>query len=307
MVDWTLRLAAWITDKTNPPVENVAPVRARAQLRRLTQTMGRLLMAAGPASIVAEDRVLGGVSCRVYRPSLRRELMPAVIYFHGGGWVVGDLDTHDGVCRCLAQATQAIVIAVNYRLAPESAFPAAYDDALAVTQAVMQQAAALGLRAESIAVAGDSAGGNLAAAVALHARDQKWRIAAQLLIYPVLDTAAEAASYERFATGHFLTREAMRYYIRSYLPQPDDRLLPQASPLRAPSLSGVAPAMVITAEADVLRDEALAYVAALQRDGVPAEHLDAAGMLHGFFNLLRLPTPRRVFDESARWLATRLS
>jgi len=305
MVHPTLRLAAWFTEQTNRPVERLSPAQARAQLRNLVRFTGRLLMGTRVAGVSVEDRRIAGVAVRVYRPS--QQPAATVVYFHGGGWVVGDLDTHDGVCRRLAQATGAVVIATDYRLAPEHAFPAAYDDARAVTQAVITQSAALGLASGAVAVAGDSAGGNLAAAVALHAREHGWPLRAQLLIYPVLDAAAESASYGRFASGYFLTRAAMRYYIHSYLPQPADRARPEASPLRAASLSGVAPALVITAEADVLRDEALAYVEALRRDGVAVQHIDAAGMLHGFFSLQSLPTPRAVLKQAAQWLSERLA
>lgn len=302
MVDRTLRVAAWITEKTNPPVESVPPGKARLQMRRLTRTLGPWLFGRPPADVSAEDRTLAGVATRIYRPAAVPQPAPALVYFHGGGWVVGDLDSHDGVCRALARAAGRVVIAVDYRLAPEHAFPAAYDDAWAVTQAVHAQAAELGLQSTALAVAGDSAGGNLAAVVALQARETGLPLSAQLLIYPVLDCVDESPSYATFATGHFLTREAMRYYIRSYLPRVEDRRLPRASPLHAGSLAGVAPALVVTAEADVLRDEGLAYVEKLRASGVAVQHIDAPGMLHGFFNLQSLRTPKQVMADCAAWL-----
>lgn len=305
-VDWRLRAAAWLSERTSTPIEQLDPPQARAMLRRMVNGAA-LLGLAGRRADVAEVRDIdcGGVPARLYRPT--PSATAAVVYFHGGGWVIGDLATHDAVCRSLARASSAVVVAVQYRLAPEHPFPAAPDDAWAAAQFVARTGAALGIDGERIAVGGDSAGGNLAAVVALRAAQEGLRLRGQLLVYPVVDCGAESPSYSEFAVGHFLTRADMRYFIASYLPDRQARLSPAASPLRAPSLAGVAPALVVTAQADVLRDEGRAYAAALRRDGVDVQLLEAAGMLHGFMNMQGLAVPRDCMAKAGAWLANCLS
>lgn len=302
MVDWRLKLAAWVTEKLSTPTERLTPEANRAQMRASIKRAGPLAGKA-PALPVVDAHAVAGVTVRRYRPSASAEALPGVVYFHGGGWVVGDLDTHDGVCRALAAQSGATVVAVDYRLAPEHPFPAAVDDAKAVVEALQRDGAALGVDGARLAVAGDSAGGNLAAATALMVTGLR----AQLLVYPVLDCVEESASYEAFATGHFLTREAMRYYVRTYLPNAGDRARVEASPLRhAEKVLGAPPALVVTAEADVLRDEGLAYVEALRAAGVEVESESGRGMLHGFFNLQGIGEARRVMVRSSAWLRERL-
>lgn len=305
MVDWRLRIAAWVTEKTSTPTEALPPPRARAQMSTTIRATTPWLLGRPARVASVEDRPIASVPTRVYRHGAGAA--PAVVYFHGGGWVVGGLDTHDGVCRALASQTGATVISVDYRLAPEHAFPAAFDDAVAVTRFVAANGKELGLSPGVVAVAGDSAGGNLAAAVALRARDEAIALRGQLLVYPVTDCAAESSSYADFATGHFLTRETMRYFVRQYLPRHEDRRRPEASPLHAPSAAGVAPAFVVTAEADVLRDEGRAYAEKLRREGVAVEHAEGTGMLHGFFSMLALRIPREVMARATQWLTARLA
>ena len=303
MVDWRLRLAAWVTARFSTPTELASPQQARAELRASVKRAGMLTGRPVPLPVV-DEHVLAGVKVRRYLPAAAGSPVPAVVFFHGGGWLAGDLDTHDGVCRALCAASGAAVVAVDYRLAPERRFPAAHDDAKAVVQALQADGAALGVDGARLAVAGDSAGGNLAAATALAVKGLR----AQVLVYPITDCVEESPSYAAFATGHFLTREAMRHFIRTYLPEPADRARLEASPLRHPAaLAGAPPALVLTAEADVLCDEGRRYAEALRRAGVDVEEDEGRGMLHGFFNLQGLGEARRVMARTGAWLRQRLA
>jgi acetyl esterase len=228
---------------------------------------------------------------RIHRPAPGP--LPVVVYFHGGGWVIGDLDTHEGLCRELAVEARAIVVAVDYRLAPEHPFPAAADDACAVLAAVLEGPEELGTDPSRVVVAGDSAGGNLAAVAAQWAVAHGHALAGQVLAYPVADTRTDTASYESFATGHGLTREVMGWFLDAYLPDGTDRDDPGAAPLRSPDLAGVAPALVITCELDVLHDEGLAYAEALRSAGVAVEQVEVPGMVHGAL-LMPAVTPAAV-------------
>ena len=234
----------------------------------------------------------GDLPVRVYRPRTT-ELLPALVWFHGGGWVVGDLDTHDPVCRAIANRAPCVVIAVDYRRAPEHRFPAALEDAWVATEWVAEEALGLGVDASRIAIGGDSAGGNLAAAVALHARRGALPVALQVLVYPVTDFDLESESYRRLGTGLNLTREKMAWYWEQYL-GPDDGTHPDASPLRAPDLHDVAPALVLTAELDPLVAEGEAYAERLRADGVAVSATRFDGMIHGF---LRMPA---LVDDADR-------
>jgi acetyl esterase len=225
----------------------------------------------------------GPLRVRVYRP-LSTEILPVVIWFHGGGWVVGTLDSHDPVCRALANRTPCVVVAVDYRLAPEAPFPAALEDSWAATQWVAEEALKLGADASRIVVAGDSAGGNLAAAVALRARDRGLDLALQVLVYPVTDAELESESYHRLATGLNLTRAKMEWYWQQYLDGADG-LNPEASPLRAPDLTGVAPAIVQTAEHDPLLSEGEAYARRLEEAGVAVTLTRYDAVIHGFIRM----------------------
>ena len=242
----------------------------------------------GPAVAVAAvaDRVVPGpageLPVRVYTPE-GEPPFPIVVFFHGGGWVVGTLDTYDPLCRALAAAVPAVVVSVDYRLAPEHRWPAAVEDAYAATEWASRNAAALGGAQHRLAVAGDSAGGNLAAVVALGARDRGGpAIAFQLLVYPVLDAAADTGSWGEFAEGFYLTAAGMRWYWDHYLGGADGGA-PDASPSRAAFVGGLPPALVIGAEYDILRDEGEAYAARLHEAGVAATASRYAGVVHGFF------------------------
>ncbi len=233
----------------------------------------------------------GAIPLRMYRPAGVPEStrLPAYVYFHGGGWVIGDLETHDVLCRQLTAASAASVVSVDYRLAPEHKFPAAADDAWAATRWIVVHAAELGLDAGRLAVGGDSAGGNLAAVVALMARDAGGpAIRQQVLIYPVTDVMRETGSYADFAEGYMLTRDSMRWFIAHYLRSRDDARDWRVSPLRAPSLAGLPPALIVTAGFDPLRDEGEMYAGRLRDAGVMVDYVCYGGMVHGFAGMGRL-------------------
>lgn len=224
----------------------------------------------------------GPIPLRVYKPA-GSEPLPGLVFFHGGGWARGSLQTHDVACRALANQAGCVVVSVDYRMAPEHTFPAAFDDALAATRWVGEHAAELGIAPDRLAVGGDSAGGNLAAAVALAVRDQGGpRLAYQLLIYPVTDHNFDTPSYLENAEGYMLTRESMRFYWRLYLGTDADTDDYRAAPLRARDFSNLPPALVITAEFDPLRDEGRAYADRLREAGNQVTYREYPGMVHGF-------------------------
>jgi acetyl esterase len=231
---------------------------------------------------VAEVRLLafGNYAMRVYRPVLG-ETLPALVYFHGGGWTIGDLDTHDVLCRQLALGARCVVFSVDYRLAPEHPFPAAVEDCWAATRYVAANADKLKLR--GIAVGGDSAGGNLAAVMSLLARDQGGpAIALQLLIYPATDQRCATPSHERNGQGYLLTRDSINYFRRNYLPNERDWTDWRASPLLAKNHAKLPPALIIAAGYDPLLDECRAYADKLRAAGVEVAYREFADMVHGF-------------------------
>ena len=226
----------------------------------------------------------GELPLRLYRPSSERPL-PVLLYFFGGGWVLGTIDTADGVSRSLANATGALVAVVGYRLAPEHPFPAAIDDCYAALNWVAAHAAEIGADPARLAVGGDSAGGNLAAGLALRARADGPALAGQLLVYPNTDQLADDESMRTADDPFLFNRHSVAWYRQYYLADPGDAANPLASPLRAGSLAGLPPALVITAEYDPLRDQGEAYARRLADEGVPAELIRYQGMAHGFFTM----------------------
>jgi acetyl esterase len=233
-----------------------------------------------------ENQVIAGpqgeIPIRIYTPTGDGPF-PLLVFFHGGGWVIGNLDTHDNVCRNLTNAAGCIVVSVDYHLAPEYKFPAAPEDCFAATQWVVANASQLNGDTSRIAVGGDSAGGNLAAVVALMARDQGGpALVFQLLIYPVTDATGSSPSMIENAEGYGLTREDMIWFTNHYLNNEDEQRNPLASPLLAPDLSGLPPALIISAEYDPLRDEAELYAQRLQDAGVPVKTTRYSGAIHGF-------------------------
>jgi acetyl esterase len=219
------------------------------------------------------------IAVRAYRP-VASETLPALVFFHGGGWTIGDLDTHDVVCRQLAIGARCVVFSVDYRLAPESPFPAAVEDCVCATRYVLRNSHSFKIDPARIAVGGDSAGGNLAAVVALAMRGEG--IAFQLLIYPATDQRCEFPSHRRNGTGYLLTSEGIEYFRGSYLPNRRDWTDWRASPLLASDHSNLPPAFVLTAGYDPLVDEGRAYAEALAKAGVEVAYRDYADMVHGF-------------------------
>jgi acetyl esterase len=263
-----------------PPYHQLSPKDAR-QLFRDTRPAST---PTPPEIGEVKDLRADGIPFRLYRPHgvPPSTALPALIFFHGGGWVIGDLETHDVLCRQLTAGAGISVVNVDYRLAPEHKFPGAVDDAWAVT-------AELGIDPARLAVGGDSAGGNLAAVVAILARDHGGpALALQVLTYPVTDVATESTSYAEFADGFMLTRDSMRWFIAHYLRDKQDALDWRVSPLRAASLAGVAPALVVTAGFDPLRDEGDAYARKLRAAGVRVDTICYGGMIHGFVPMGRL-------------------
>jgi acetyl esterase len=268
-----------------PPLSGQDVATARESVLAFAQLGG------DPESVSnVEDRRIPGpggtIPVRIYTPAGSGPF-PVLVYFHGGGWVLCNIDTHDPVCRSLANAAECIVVSVDYRLAPEHKFPAAADDCYAATQWVMNSASLINGDADRVAVGGDSAGGNLAAAITLMARDRGGRAPIfQLLIYPATDYYLPGtSSYQHNADGYFLTKDDMKWFWNHYLSNEADAANPCACPLRAASLTGLPSALVITAEFDPLRDEGEMYAARLRESGVAARLVRYDGMIHGFFSM----------------------
>lgn len=253
------------------------------------------------------DAKAGGVPVRVYVPDGKGPF-PVLLYLHGGGWVVGSLESHDDLCRSLCGRAGVLVVSADYRLAPETRFPGGLQDAANVLRWLSTNAASLGGDPSRIAVGGDSAGGNLAAALALRNRARGGPpIAFQLLIYPVTVRDFETPSYRRYAAGYGLTRANMMWFWERYLEKPEDAANPEASPLLAADLSGLPPALVVTAEFDVLRDEGEAYAAKLAEAGTKVRCLRYLGMNHGFVRMGALfPQAAQCLDDMAAALRSAL-
>ncbi len=259
------------------------------------------------------DTEVAGVPVRVYRPAAGEEPLPTVAFAHAGGWVLGDLETHDEVCRYLSAVLPAVVVAVDYRLAPEHVYPAAIEDYWAVVCWLGAHAADLGGDQGRLIVVGDSAGGNMALAAALRARDAGGpRLIAQAAAYPATDMTlgygrAPGRSYEKYAEGYGLTAATMAWFADTYLPEPFHRASPSVSPLLAADLSGLPPAVIATAEYDVLSSEGDRYAERLRRAGVQVTHLDGPGLVHGFLYYPRVSvacaTARAAFADAIRRVA----
>ena len=281
------------------PIEQDTPEEFRQLLRAGIAAPGE------PEAIESiEDREIAGpelpIRMRIYSP-VGRTSEGALVYYHGGGWVAGDLDTHDALCRALANTAGCLLVAVDYRLAPEHRYPAAVDDARAAFQWVCDHAPELGVAPNCVAVGGDSAGGNLAAVVSLMARDLQQPLPClQVLIYPIVDRDFTTSSYQQFAEGYSLTASGMRWFWQQYLPESADSQAPYASPLRAADVTRLPPALVITAQYDVLCDEGNQYATRLQTAGVPTEWKCYDGMIHGFVSRIN-------FFDAAREAATQIA
>ena len=290
-----------------PPYESGTATEARAMYlagRPVSNPEPPELESAKPLSIPAPH---GAIPARIYTPNTLRKtdgLAPCLVFYHGGGWVIGDLDSHDVVCRKLAHEGELIVISIDYRLAPEHKFPAAVDDAIAAVKWVASNAKDLGIDATRLMVGGDSAGGNLAAVVALAARDGDGpKLAGQVLIYPATDFAMKHPSHSEPETSILLTHSVIKWFCNHYLSGPADIDNWKASPARATTLAGLPPAYLLTAGADPLRDEGNEYAKRLKEAGVPVTYKHFPGQFHGFFTMGKLLQQANVAaTDIAVWL-----
>jgi acetyl esterase len=303
---WFLQLLARSGRK---PLSQLRVEQAREEFDAFQTIMG------GAPAAVAEivDRIVdtpqGRMRVRIYRPAASvARLLPAILYFHGGGWVIGSLEGYDLPCRFFCAGTGCAVVAIDYRLAPEHKFPAAVDDAAAAFHWLAANATSLGLDPARIVVAGDSAGGNLAAVVAQQMRGQPNAPCLQWLIYPATDLAGKTHSHESCGDGFLLTRADMEWFAGHYLADPADAADPRVSPLRAADLSGLPPALVFTAGFDPLRDEGQAYAERLAAAGVKTIHREFDSLIHGFIGMRgALQGAARAMDDMVSGLRHELA
>jgi acetyl esterase len=278
-------------DNNIPPVNTQTPAQAREAYRARRGFSQPEPPAVGTVSDHTVQAHGASFQVREYQPPSRAAAaLPALVYYHGGGWTIGDLDTHDVLCRSLCAQTGMVVVAVDYRMGPEHRFPAAYLDSVAAFEWVVQQAAPMGIDPQRIAVGGDSAGGNLAAAVCLGLRGAATVPAFQLLIYPATNMHPTTESHQTNSQGYLLTREAIEWFVGNYLSKASDAEDWRASPLLARSHADLPPALVLTAGYDPLRDEGLQYADALTKAGVPCQYVCFSRQIHGFITMGRVLT-----------------
>ena len=277
-------------EKGVPPVNTLTPLEARASYR----SRRSFTQPDAPEVHQVENKMVVhmgmNLPVRVYHPQSAKlnHALPALVYLHGGGWTIGDLDTHDVLCRSLCLQAEVVVVSVDYRLGPEHPFPAAYEDTLAAFHWTVENANELGIDASRIAIGGDSAGGNLSAAACLGLRGQVVQPAFQLLIYPATIMWQDTASYHANGTGYMLTKESIAYYTENYLRNREDAQDWRASPQLAKSHADLPPALVMTAGFDPLRDEGLMYADALSNAGVPTQYICFERQIHGFITMGRI-------------------
>lgn len=285
-----------------PKAWEVPPAVTRKSFAGMMQVAGPKDVPVGRIDNLTIPGPGGPIRARAYAPVAAAGPLPALIYFHGGGFVVGSLESHDGLCRLFAAEGGFRLIAVEYRLAPEHPYPAAVEDAWAATQWIEQNAAELGLDAGRLAVGGDSAGATLAAIVTQIAREKGGlRLAAQLLMFPQVQIGGETASMHQFAVGYFLERRTIEYFNTLYLPPDADRDAPHVSPLKAHDFADLPPAYVMLGGYDPLHDEGLAYAEKLRAAGVPVTVADHAGMVHCFIYLQTvLPQAHDAVADAAK-------
>jgi acetyl esterase len=308
-LDPQAQLLVFLSDNLGPPRSWRLPIaEARGYFDQGASSVDHALR----WSLGLEDRLIpgpaGAIPIRIYRPAGLPRRAPALVYYHGGGWVLGGIRSHDAACRALAEEAGVAVVSVDYRLAPEHRYPAAADDALAAFLWVAREAEALGLDPARLAVGGDSAGGNLAAVVSQDLRQGALGAggpapALQLLIYPATDMTRSLASHRKFASGYLLDDASMTWFLDAYAPDVARRLEPRASPLFADELAGLPPAIVLTAGYDPLRDEGRAYADRLEQAGVSVRYRCLEGMVHGFWSMAGVvAAAREAFGEAARLL-----
>ncbi len=288
-----------------PPIDQITPDLLRARIAQLIAGLNFPDLPQIPARDTHIPGPAGDIPIRIYRPETFGPA-PVIVHFHGGGWVVGSLDTHDPFCRYLSNLARAIIISVDYRLAPEHKFPAAVEDAEAATRWALTHAAELGGNPESVFVSGDSAGGNLAAAVALLLRNQT-KLRGQILLFPITDTAPDNyESYTKYAKGCGLERHLMLWYLDQYLASEEQRDDIRAAPIIAEDLRGLPPTLIMTSTYDVLCDEAMCYSARLREAGVDVMHLHFSDMHHNFpvwpLTVAEFPQSYEAREKIAHWI-----
>jgi acetyl esterase len=296
-----------LQSQPTPPMWQMDPVMARMAFGALMQAVGPRDEPIGATRDVTISN--GRIKLRVYTPvKAAHGALPGLLFFHGGGYVIGDLETHDGLCRILANEAGVRVVAVDYRLAPEHKYPAAVDDARAALSHVLEHAADLGIDPERLAVGGDSAGGGLAAVLAQQAAKTGQRLQLQMLLFPVTQIGQDTPSLTAFAEGYFLEREGLRWFYGHYLPDNVNRDDPRISPLKAQDVAGLAPAFVMLAGFDPLHDEGLLYADRLRQAGVPVTLRDYPDMVHDFIYMVSaLPAARAALSGAAAALKSALS
>jgi acetyl esterase len=305
-LQWMLKLAA---KQGRPPMQTLTPDEARQEYR----VRGEVFGGRKPEMARLLDRLIpgpaGDIPVRLYVPHTAPEKAPVIVFYHGGGWVIGDLETHDTACRHLAVESGCIVLSVDYRLAPEHKFPAAVEDAVAAYEWTLAHAAELDGDPARVAVGGDSAGGNLAAVVCQKLRETGGQAPAfQLLIYPATDFRANTRSHDVYGKDFVLTTELMEYFQGHYLNGSQEKEDVMASPLLAADLSGLPPAWIGTAGFDPLQDEAKAYAKRLREAGVAVEETSYDGMVHGFMTLTgAIDDARRMFRDMGAYVKARLA
>jgi acetyl esterase len=289
-----------------PALETLTPEEGRQQYLASREVVNPEPPPLHSVTAIAIPGPAGPIPARLYRPLTLRQregLAPGLVYFHGGGWVIGDLDTHDVVCRTLAAGGETLVVSVDYRLAPEHKFPAAADDAIAAATWIAESARDLGIDPSRLVVGGDSAGGNLTAVACLHARETGLTLAGQVLIYPATDFAMSHPSHHDPDTYVILTGPNIRWFRDHYLDRPEDADHWKASPARVASLAGLPPAFVLTAGADPLHDEGHDFAERLKAAGVPVEYHTYPGQFHGFVTMGRvLPAANDALAKISDWL-----
>jgi acetyl esterase len=300
----------WLMKKTGQP--DLCDGGLRVARKRLDRSAA-LLDIEGVSDVDVYERAVPGAAgprrARVYTPmTLRGSLAPGLVFFHGGGFVLGSLDSHDGPCRALARMAKAVVISVDYRLAPEDPFPAAVEDAVAAARWVLEHGSSIGVDPTAVALGGDSAGGNLATVAAILLRGASRQPAFQLLIYPTTDLTHSEPSHRYFGDGFMLTRRTTDWFLANYVPSSGLLRDFRASPLFATELSGLPPALVVSAGFDPLRDEGRLYAERMRAAGVEVEYVCAEGLIHGFLHTAGvLQEPARVLTLIARRLESALS
>ncbi|MBS0278952.1 MAG: alpha/beta hydrolase [Proteobacteria bacterium] len=293
-----------------PKTWEMTPAEARESFAALMQLAGPKDIPIGKVTNIAIPAPHGEIAARAYAPvAASGQGLPTLVFFHGGGWVIGNIDTHDGLCRMIANGSGCRVISVEYRLSPESKYPDAVDDAVAALEWVEKNAAQLGVDANLLAVGGDSAGGALAAVVAQIAKAKGGpKLSYQLLLFPVTQIGEETRSLREYAEGYFLERKTLDWFYAHYLPGDADRKDPRISPLVAEDVSGLPPAYVMLAGFDPLHDEGLAYAEKLRAAGVPVTVADYPDMVHDFIYLQSvLPQASEALNTAAKALKDALS